>query len=365
MTPERWVGALSPAPDALADGRGHPRFGTFQGELPRVDLKGLRGPWDLGAPLRWSREKRWTFTQVVTPEIVAVFAIVDMTYASNAYATVVDLKNQAVVYDEAFLGLPGTRVEVSDAPGRGLHARFRRLHAQLSLSRRGDDDAYDVDVSVDPPVTLPAALARRLRIRPKLSWNGTLVTQGASPALTVVAPVPAEAGVNVTQKRAALRSTGTLQVGDRSWSLDGGVAGVDYTHGYLARHTAWRWAMGNGRLADGTRVGFNLVDGINDAHPDTNENAVWVGDVLLPLGRARFRFQREDPTEPWFVETVDGAVTLRFQPLHVHSEIRDFKLVRSRFLQPLGLFSGTIRVGDRVLEVRELGGVTEDQDILW
>ena len=47
----------------------------------------------------------------------------------------------------------------------------------------------------------------------------------------------------------------------RTFSLDGGLGGYDYTKGMLPRLTAWRWAYGTGRLDDGTVLGFNIPRG--------------------------------------------------------------------------------------------------------
>lgn len=376
MTPER-VMALPEVPSTLEDLAGHPRFGTYQGELGEVSLDRLRGPYSLPLPFRLAKHKRWTYAQVVTPEVIVVFAIVDITYTSNAFVSVVDLRTQSVAFDAGYLGLPGTRVHVSDRPGPGHDAAFSRPGVKLRMHRPHSGDVHHFDLALKSLV--PSAigslgvvgdLAKGALERVGLHTESLYATfdlqmADAPPALTVISPVTGDGVVNVTMKRAALSARGTLRIGDRSWSLDGGVGGIDYTHGYLARNTAWRWAMGNGRLADGTGVGFNLVEGFNEGNPRCNENALWLGDRLIPLGRARFQFDPKSPERPWEVVTTDGAVTLRFQPHHVHREERDYKLVRSHFVQPLGVFSGTIRVDGRSIELSGVGGVTEDQDILW
>jgi hypothetical protein len=123
--------------------------------------------------------------------------------------------------------------------------------------------------------------------------------------------------------------------------------------------------MAAGRLDDGTPVGFNLVDGFNEGPDGKSENVLSLGDRLYPLGPAHFRFNAADPLDPWELKTDDGAVQLTFRPLHAHRDARDLLLVRSRFVQPLGFFSGTLRFGTRTVELAALPGVTEDQDMLW
>ena len=87
--------------------------------------------------------------------------------------------------------------------------------------------------------------------------------------------------------------------------------------------------------------------------------------ALHPLGRARFGFGRDDAFGLWRLESETGDFTLGFRPLHVHREERHLGLVRSRFLQLQGFFTGTLRVGGEVLELNGLPGVTEDQTVRW
>jgi hypothetical protein len=339
-------------PDAFVDPGGFPRFGTYRGALRDVDLRALKGPYALPLPLRWLKHKRWQYAQVCTPEVVALFTIADLTYTANAFVTVVDLKERRAVFDRGFLGGPGFAT-VGDRPGQGLAARFRLPGVRMSCTR-GEEPCYRVEIEARGQ---PLGGAR-------LAWRGEFQADGAPPPLTVIAPVP-HGVVNVTQKWCNLPATGALEVGSRRYALEGGLAGLDYTQGYLARRTAWRWAMANGRLPDGTPLGFNLVEGFNEGESTANENALWVGSRLLPLGRAKFEFNKRDVLDEWRVSTSDGALELTFQPIFAHREERDYRVVSSHFAQPIGVFRGKVRLPDRSVEIADLGGVTEDQDVRW
>ena len=145
-----------------------------------------------------------------------------------------------------------------------------------------------------------------------------------------------------------LLASGRLEVGRRRYALDGGVVGLDSTHGFLARHTRWHWAMGCGRLWDGTPLGFNLVAGFNAvAEGSPGENVLFLGDQLQPVGPATFRFNAANPLDPWQISTEDGTVDVTFRPLHAHRDVRDLRILRSRFVQPLGFFTGGLRFGGR------------------
>jgi hypothetical protein len=332
-------------PDAFVDPGGFPRFGSYRGALRDVDLGALRGPYALPLPSRWLKHKRWQYGQVCTPDVVAIFVIADLSYTANAFATVVDLKERRAVFDRGFLGAPGL-VAVGDRPGEGLSARFRLPGVRMSCAR-AEEPRYRVDFDLRG-----------------MSWRGEFQTDCAAPPLTVIAPVP-HGVVNVTQKWCTLPATGALEVGARHYALEGGLAGLDYTQGYLARRTSWRWAMANGRLPDGTPLGFNLAEGFNEADSAANENAFWVGTRLFPLGRAKFEFNKRDVLDEWRVSTADGVLELRFQPIFAHREERDYRVVSSHFAQPIGLFRGKVRLPERTVEISGLGGVTEDQDVCW
>lgn len=348
--------SLLPAcPHSVEDADGAPRFGTYEGGLPAVSLRALRGVSQPSALGRLLTHKKWQYAFVATPEVAAFFAVVDVNYTSNAFVLAVDLGTQQVIVDEGYLGPPRPLTRVSDAPNVGLHVSFFRPEAHLTAFREEGDPRYHLRARLG--LALPLT-------RPRFALDAALLTAGAPPPLTVIAPV--EGGiVNVTQKWAALLSFGQLVTPKRRYSLDGGVGGLDFTSGYLGRETSWRWAFACGRLRDGSPVGINLVEGFNESRHDVNENAVWLGGALHPVGRARFTWNQGDVLDRWHVTTTDGAIDLRFTPIAVHREHRDLKLVTSRFAQPVGLWEGSVTLGGVTHPIRNVPGVTEDQFVRW
>jgi Protein of unknown function (DUF2804) len=348
------MAALPPAPERIPDAAGHPCLGTYHGDVGEVRLEALVAPE--GVP-RWRlpfRRKAWVYTLVTTPEVILAAAVVDLGYASNAFLTVVGLREKRALVDFSAVGLPAPFASVNNRPAHGMRAHFRTAGARFSMSRPTTEGAVRVDVELAAFRTRGAG---PLRLRLEVS------SAGAPPPVSVVAAVPG-GGINVTEKSGGLRAAGMLDVGRRAIPLEGGVAGLDATQGTPARATAWRWAMGTGRLEDGRPLTLNLVEGFNDG-PGENENAVWVGGAVHSLGRARFCFGRDDPLALWQLESERGDFALRFRPLHLHREERNLGLVGSRFWQLQGFFVGTVHAGGEVLHLAELPGVTEDQDVRW
>ena len=252
---------------------------------------------------------------------------------------------------------------MNDAPGDGLRASYRLPGTRYAVRRDGD------------VARLRASLGRAIASLPGRShpWvELDLVLREEGTGITAISEVEHghDSSVSVTAKTSGMRVTGQLVVhgdgGTATYSLDGGFGGYDYTKGLLPRNTAWRWAYGTGRLADGTVLGFNIVDGFAGVGERSRENAVWIDGQPTALdARTRFEFDPGDVMKPWRITTADGTVRLRFDPVAAHNEFLDVKAVRSLLIQPMGHFTGEIDAAGRTYVIDRMPGVAEDQDILW
>jgi hypothetical protein len=331
---------LSPSPESVVDPSTRAtRLGSFRGGLPRVDW----APLGVGPATRTLRHKRWLYVAVATDEVYVAVAVVRMGYASNAFVYAYDAGQRRMLARRSWLASPFA-ARVGDTGGEGCHARFRARGASIVVERARGEAGYDVHVE-----------ARGL------SLDASLDAREAPPAIGAVAEV-APGRFDATEKRALLTARGALRVDGRTVSLDGALAGYDFTSGMLARHTAWRWGFALGRVAGGTPFALNLVEGfVGEA-----ECAAWLGRELIGLGEGRFAFDRAHPDQPWRVSTADGAADLTMTPGAVHEERRNLVLVGSRFVQPCGAWSGSLTLPGRSPVVIERAlGVTEDQDVTW
>jgi Protein of unknown function (DUF2804) len=124
---------------------------------------------------------------------------------------------------------------------------------------------------------------------------------------------------------------------------------IDESAGYHARHTAWRWSAGVGRTADGRAVAWNLVDGVHDA-PEASERTVWIDGE-----------PHEVEPQP-FAGDLSRVGDLAFEPWSAREHSMSLGLVRSRYVQPFGSFSGELPGG---LSLAEGYGVMEDHEVAW
>jgi hypothetical protein len=331
---------LLPAPELAIDpSTGTPRFGSYRGALARVDLGAVAG----GALQRITRRKRWLYFMIVSDDLLVALAVVRLGYASNVFAYAFDRRTLRMRATHTAVG-PSFACEVGDSGGEGCVARFRFGRTRVAIERPRGSMAYAVEASF-----------RDFELRALVD------SAGAPPPLTAIAPIPG-GRVNTTEKRALMDASGEVTIDGQRFSLDGAMAGTDYTHGLLARRTAWRWAYLLGRAKSGERVGMNLVQGF----VGEPECAVWVDGDVHPLAEGRFAFDRHRPLDEWRVSTADGGVDLRFSPGGMHEERTNIGVVRTRFVQPAGIYSGRLRFdGGRELVLDRVLGVAEDQDVTW
>jgi hypothetical protein len=346
---------LLPAPSSVIEpSSGLPRYGSYQGSVPSVDLTPLEKQLARARGSRFGvrrrlrrvvREKRWIYTGIASNDHYVALAIARFGYAATCFGYVFDAKSLRMATTFSVLG-PPTACHVSDGMMRGSLASFRFGGSEAEVLRRPGSSAYTVRANIEG-----------VRI------DASLDTLGAPPAMTAIVPVGASRDglVNLTEKRALLGVTGELELRGARHRLDGALGGYDYTHGMLARHTMWRWAYALGRATTGERVSFNLVQGF----VGEPECTAWVEGDVFPLREGRFAFDRDEPLAEWRVSTADGSADLRFKPGGMHSEAKNLGLIQSHFVQPVGTYAGKLRVGGKELTLDGVLGVTEDQDVLW
>jgi Protein of unknown function (DUF2804) len=151
-----------------------------------------------------------------------------------------------------------------------------------------------------------------------------------------------------TRKQGDVRATGVLELAGVRRQL-ATRAVVDDTAAYYPRHTSWRWSAGVGTLRDGRAAAWSLVSGVNDP-PTESERTVWIDGEANEAPPSVFAND---------LSSVDG---LHFEPEAERERNENFLIVRSRYRQPFGTFSGELPGS---LELAEAYGVMEHHEVWW
>ncbi|GGC69199.1 DUF2804 domain-containing protein [Undibacterium terreum] len=331
---------LMTAPASLLDARGQPQFGKFSGQIAQCDWTGLSAPYQRSGPWRYFHHKRWQYVALATEELFCGIAIVDLGWINTAFAYAFDRKQGKEVGSFSQDGLPGLTANVGDRPAAGAASSFRFLANSIDYRHMAGTDVY------------------RLQLRcGAFEIDAELDAGSAAPFLLALGPI-AGGAAHATQKSSGMPMRGVVKASGKSYMLDSGVASFDYSNGFLARETSWRWAS-----AHALDMGFNLQAG----YFGTQENVLWLDGNLISLGQASFQFDASNPMSPWHIRTDDGLLDLHFQPEGFRRENKDLLIAASRYLQPVGSFNGWVKASHDAEPrlVRDLVGVTEDHFSRW
>lgn len=322
--------------NALPDADGQPRFGRFAGYAGRIDWSALAAPYARSSLWRRFHHKRWQYVALCTDDLFCGIAMVDLGWTNTAFAYAFDRRLGKEVAGYSQDGIPGLTADIGHLPQDGSSFRFGRNRIAYQMSGDGRHalalhcGSFEIDAQF---------------------------TAGNAAPLLAIGPI-AGGSVHATQKSPGMPLQGSVRAGGKTYDLAGGVASYDYSNGLLARETAWRWAS-----AHALDVGFNLQAG----YFGNNENVLWLDGRLIPLGSAHFDYLAADPMAPWHIRTDDGLLDLQFQPEGMRREDKNLLIAASRYVQPIGSFSGWVRAtpDSPRRAVTRLGGVTEDHYSRW
>ncbi len=321
--------SLPPAPAALDAGGGTPApFGAYRGAVADLSTSAWDGNGGITSHRRRQR-KGWIYFGAFTERFMVGFATVDAGYVANAFCYVYDRARDLLVEEAATVPLGFTR---DFKPRHDGDWRLSSGGRTWEVDFR--EDAWQVGFS-----------GKRIELE--------LTVSGSSPGLTAIASSIGRPFAH-TYKVCALDAQVRATV-DRVTASDSGSASVDFTLGYPPRHTLWNWANMNGSTADGRRVGLNLVGQFMNGQ----ENGLWIGDELVPLGHATFEYDPRNPEASWRIRTLDGLIDLTFEPEGQRQQQLRAGIMASVFVQPFGRFAGVIRHRGETLEVTGLGVVEE------
>lgn len=329
-----WTSPLPPAPQRLLRADGTPDFGLYSGSVVEAGFARLE---DAPGPLqRRLMEKKWQYLFLATPEMMLALAVIDCGYLSSGICAVFDRGSRRLLVDDNPV-LPPLCAQVGEEPADGMSARLMGPRMKARLQRAGG------------------------RISVQASWAHAdidlLLDASRAPApITAIAPVGPKGRFDLTQKTVLVPAEGEVRAGNVRFPVRGELAGLDYTHGLLARETAWRWAFGGGR-AGSHLVAFNFSDGFLKGE---GENVAWIDGEPQAVGPVHISLP-QTAAGPWRVQSADGRVDLAFHAEGQRSQTVDLKLIRSRYLQPFGTFAGTLDG----IAVEALPGVTEDHEARW
>lgn len=341
-----------PAPcyDKLIDSHGQPRYGRFSQPIQQINHRDFHYLNTLDRPAhrlaRHFHYKQFQFAGLVSERYTLGCAIVQLQYVSNAFVYLQD-RQTGETRELNLLQPLGLRCHMADTPDQGVH-HFRKGNTGFNFYAFSQPRHRRVEIFSGSHLRIDFSLHEPAGFQP----------------IAVCTPTGFN-GWTYTQKATTLPASGLIEWNDSRIALDDRFSGsYDWTCGYLRRQTAWRWASLSGRLADGTPIGANLANGVNET--GCTENGLWIGNRLHDCGPVHFTFDRHRRHAPWQIDSENGRLHLTFTPDGERCDKRDLILLASNFTQLSGFFDGHFidSKGQRT-ELHHVPGFCEDHYAKW
>jgi len=327
----------------LIDAQGQVRYGLYDEPIEQINYLDypLQTPMGFIVPrfLRRLMANQFHFAGIIGPEIMVGMAVVDLKYLASGFFYVYDRAAHAM-YEASKLGPSGSGVGISTTPSRPLSFfRSGDLSIEITADRftaRCKDISFDIAIQVADIVPL--------RLCTRTGYRGWVYMQKTT-------PIPLSGEVKYRGR--------SVQVSSPSYR---GL--MDWTAGYMRRDTYWNWAATAATLPDGRSLGLNLSCGVNET--SFTENAFWIGGTRTKVDMVDFTFNNRKLFEPWHITSYDHRVDLKFFPEIDRKEAVNALLIKSKFTQLMGVFTGTLTTeSGEAIEIRDCPGWAEDHYARW
>jgi hypothetical protein len=299
-------------------------FGLYAGPVTDMDT----AHW---SSLRRRQRKAWLYAGAFSSRYYAGFAIADAGIFATAFAYIFDARTGLYIEEKATVPFGfGSSFD----PDMKTNWKLKGF----SIKSQGDK-------------LLCSYQGKRLQIKMALTEN----EKGS----TTIAPA-GDRPFHHTYKNLLLPTSVEAKADGQQVSFEGNIGGIDFSKGYPPRHTFWNWASVNAVTESGVEFGINLVADFNNGI----ENALWIDGNVLQLSQATFSYSKPAEKSLWQIKTLDGIIHMEFKPLGMRGEDVNAILIMSRFKQPFGVFTGTVKIDG--LDHSFIGyGVVEEHFAKW
>jgi hypothetical protein len=296
------------------------------------------------------RIKEWDFYQVSDGEHCLQFTIGHASYAGALTVTFFRFVDGLRYDKNTTLVLPFGSLHMPETSSQGLRA-----------SRGGVDISFEVSERVRVLRCKTAADKKT----PPMEAEITL-TRPHDTSLVIATPFKEYArAFYYNEKINCMPADGYIQIGDERvvFKKDSAFGLLDWGRGVWPFHTEWYWGSGSGWV-DGKPFGFNIGYGFGDTSAAT-ENMLFYDGASYKISEVMFDLKANGYMSPKRFTSDDGSFEMEFTPVYDRYTENKVLFVDTECHQVFGRFNGKARVGDRVLEVKDLMAFTEHAVNNW
>ncbi|AUD65431.1 hypothetical protein BK011_06905 [Tenericutes bacterium MZ-XQ] len=169
------------------------------------------------------------------------------------------------------------------------------------------------------------------------------------------------------QKINLLKSSGRVILGDEIFDFNGAYGVLDWGRGAWTYHNIWYWSSLSGEQ-NGHKIGFNLGYGFGDTSK-ASENMLFYDDQTYKLDDVEFIIPKDgihyDYLSTWMFKSKDGKIDLTFEPIIDRNSSTNIIILKSVQHQVFGRFSGTFKVENKEIIIKDMLGFAERVENKW
>ena len=279
----------------------------------------VRGPW--------GRRKRWDYWSIQAGDLLVSGVVANIDYLSTSDIWWRDLATGS-----------GGGSEVTKYLGKGFDlpsffgSRPVRVAAKNYSCEFAQDDACNMSIRVE----WSEATGETGEL------DAVITMPSGQESLNVVIPW-SDRVFQYTSKHQARPVTGSMRVGDRTWTFADEAWGIlDIGRGRWPFSTRWNWGGGSGYSREGARIGIQIGGKWTDGTGFT-ENGVFVDGRLSKIGRElNWTYDWEDTMKPWRVVDPDGQIDITMIPKYDKHTKLDLKILMRETHQVFGTWTGSV-----------------------
>jgi hypothetical protein len=297
-----------------------------------------------------NKKKKWNFWLILNEQFGLSITVADIDYIGAGNIMLFDMQTHEMLSDNTVV-LP---------QARGLDMP-QTVDADVKLNRSD----MKVGLLQEPGAVRIRALVPKAQ-GGRLEVDITLDKPAEHETLNTVIPWGREQ-FHFTSKQNTLAATGAVTLGGRTieFKPQDSFGVLDFGRGIWPKEFIWNWASFNTRQ-DGELIGINLGSKWTDG-TGANENGLCLNGRLYKIMEdVKFEYDTSDFTKPWRLHTTDtGDVDLVLTPMWDKAAGVNMGDTKTGTHQCFGHFKGTVRAGDRVVQINKAFGWAEEHIGNW
>jgi len=298
------------------------------------------------------RLKEWDYYYVGNDDYGIALTVADNGYMWLLSATLLDFNLKKEISKSKMGCIPFRRFNMPETSEKGdvivqkgqwkiaykVEKDKRHIEAEIPNFYKGD--ALVVDLHLDPMINDSMVIATPFENKKRFYYN---------------------------QKINLLKSSGRVTLGDEIFDFNGAYGVLDWGRGAWTYHNIWYWSSLSGEQ-NGNKIGFNLGYGFGNTSKAT-ENMLFFNDQTYKLDDIEFIIPKKendfDFLSTWIFKSKDGKIDLKFEPMIDRSSSTNIIILKSVQHQVFGKFSGTFKVDQKTIEIKDMIGFAERVENKW